>query len=579
MREIKLLALDLDGTVLNPEKEIRPGVVNAIAAARKHGVKVVLCTGRARRSMIRFYEQLGLDEPFACYAGARVESREGVLYERTVPAECASEIVEWAHQHEATVFAYIGDDYVYERDNAHTSGYAAFHDYPGICDPELRTRELHSPKMMIQGDPPLLEAFCSWVQERHADTLQAIPIAAQRVEITKKGVNKGSAMRWIAEEYYGFALEDCMAIGDEMLDAEMIRLAGIGVAMQNSEKDLIKLADFVCPSNEHDGVAEAIYRYILRQDDAANAKPTQIKVEEFAHSTGLRVLEQGTGSFCVKNSDTHRPAIQFMGEYRGFREERMQIIGGQEMRYLETRSPEELDRIFFRFFSYQVPALIVCNDEEPPQALIRAAKRHHTPVFTSAKKTSQVLRSVVDYLDAVLAPEESVHANTLVVNTLGVMIRGESGIGKSELALELVRRGHLLVADDVSVVRRIAENRLVAYAPKELRNLMELRGIGIVDLQKMYGLAAVRDVTGVDILIDLVMWQEDTDYERLGFEQKTTELLGVKVPHFVLPVRPGRNMAALVETIVVNYRVASTGFDIEKEVQRRLEALYESGVR
>ena len=206
--------------------------------------------------------------------------------------------------------------------------------------------------------------------------------------------------------------------------------------------------------------------------------------------------------------------------------------------------------------------------------MMRHAMEKNVPVYRSDRRTSKIVHTVVDFLDAVLAPEETIHANVLHVFNVGILIRGESGIGKSELTLELIKRGHFMVSDDVTVLRKIGESRLIGYAPRAVRNLMELRGIGIIDVKQMYGMTAVLESCGIDLYIELSNWVEGQEYERLGFDTNYIEFMGVKIPRYDIPVRPGRNLAALVEAIAMNHRVKETNFDIEEEVNRRLEALY-----
>ncbi len=180
--------------------------------------------------------------------------------------------------------------------------------------------------------------------------------------------------------------------------------------------------------------------------------------------------------------------------------------------------------------------------------MMRHAMEKNVPVYRSDRRTSKIVHMVVDFLDAVLAPEETIHANVLHVFNVGILIRGESGIGKSELTLELIKRGHFMVSDDVTVLRKIGESRLIGYAPRAVRNLMELRGIGIIDVKQMYGMTAVLESCGIDLYIELSNWVEGQEYERLGFDTNYIEFMGVKIPG-TIPRSPGRNLAALVEAI------------------------------
>jgi len=233
--------------------------------------------------------------------------------------------------------------------------------------------------------------------------------------------------------------------------------------------------------------------------------------------------------------------------------------------------PEEVDGRMDEFFSYKVPCLVICNGDPVPEMLMRKAKENGVPIFCCEESTSKTSHIVVDFLDNVLAPEEAIHANLLDVYNVGVMIRGESGMGKSELSLELIKRGHLLVADDMTVIRKVNSKRLVGYAPETTRNLIEIRGLGIMDVKQLYGMATVLERKSIDIVIDMEMWETGKMYDRLGFDRHYDTIMGVSVPHYVMPVRPGRNLAVVVEATAMDYRVKSAGFNIEEEINRRLE--------
>ncbi|MDL2225796.1 HPr(Ser) kinase/phosphatase [Eubacteriales bacterium OttesenSCG-928-M02] len=304
-----------------------------------------------------------------------------------------------------------------------------------------------------------------------------------------------------------------------------------------------------------------------------------IPVDLFAKRIGLETVYRGRGEFLAESSDVNRPSIQMTGYFGGFAHERIQLFGNQEMSYINQCSEDDLEIRLARFFSYDVPCILVCNGDPVPDIMLKHAVRNDVPVFKSNSRTSKIVHMVVDFLDAALAPEETFHANILHVYNVGIILRGESGIGKSELSLELIKRGHQIVADDVTTVRKIGETRLVGYAPEPVRYLMELRGVGIMDIRQIYGLPAVLETTGIDILVELCMWDEQSDdYERLGFDTVYEKILGVELPFYRVPVRPGRNLAVLVENIAMNFRANSDDFSIEQEVDKRLERLYQEGM-
>ena len=301
------------------------------------------------------------------------------------------------------------------------------------------------------------------------------------------------------------------------------------------------------------------------------AKDKGVNVQTFAKYTHMQVAYAGRDWFNVHTSDLNRPAIQFAGYFQYFSADRVQIVGNQEMACLRTLRPEEVDGRMDEFFSYKVPCIVICNGDPVPEMLMRKAKENGVPIFCCEESTSKTSHIVVDFLDNVLAPEEAIHANLLDVYNVGVMIRGESGMGKSELSLELIKRGHLLVADDMTVIRKVNSKRLVGYAPETTRNLIEIRGLGIMDVKQLYGMATVLERKSIDIVIDMEMWETGKMYDRLGFDRHYDTIMGVSVPHYVMPVRPGRNLAVVVEATAMDYRVKSAGFNIEEEINRRLE--------
>ncbi len=294
-----------------------------------------------------------------------------------------------------------------------------------------------------------------------------------------------------------------------------------------------------------------------------------ITTSEFEQGAELVCAFEGRGSITVSTSDINRPAMQFAGYYEHFSFERIQLFGNQEMGWMATLSPETLRERTETFFSYGIPGLVVCNGDAIPPWLWEAAVKAQVPMFTSQNSTSTVVQYVVSYLDEMLAPELTVHANLVDVHNVGVLLRADSGMGKSELSLELIKRGHVLVADDVTVIRKTALKRLTGFAPEETRGLMEIRGLGIMDVRKVYGSAMVLDRKDLQIIIDMEMWDEQQSYDRLGFEIQYEKLLGVEIPRYVMPVRPGRNLAVVVEATAMDYRMKRSGFNIEKEIFTR----------
>lgn len=299
-----------------------------------------------------------------------------------------------------------------------------------------------------------------------------------------------------------------------------------------------------------------------------------VSVEKFAHDVGLEIAVEGRETFDIYTSDINRVAMQIAGYFEHFAYERIQLMGNQELGYMASLDEKTLEERFEKIFSYDVPVVVVCNGDEVPKVVAERAKAHNVPVLKGKASSSKIVNLTVDFLNAALAREEMIHANMLEVHNVGVMIRGESGVGKSELTLELVKRGHRMVADDVTVIKKVAEDRLIAYAPPQTQHLMEVRGVGIIDIMVMYGMTTVLDSKSVDIVIDMEMWDKTKDYDRLGFDRQYISMMDVKIPHYVMPVHPGRNLAALVEVTAMDYRLKNAGYNAEKELNKKIEGLF-----
>ena len=299
-----------------------------------------------------------------------------------------------------------------------------------------------------------------------------------------------------------------------------------------------------------------------------------ITVIEFAEGAEIECAFEGRGTLTIHTSDVNRPGIQFAGYFDRFSNERIQIFGHQEMGCIAQLTSETLKERTQQFFACEMPCVVVCNGDAVPKWLNEAARNAQVPVFTSDRSTSTVVQYVVSYLDDVLAPEISVHANLVDVHNVGVMLRGDSGMGKSELSLELVKRGHVLVADDVVVLRKTGLKRLTGFAPEATRGLLEIRGLGIMDVRRVYGSASVLDRKDVQIIVDMEMWDDQKSYDRLGFDQHCETILGVDLPRYIMPVRPGRNLAVVIEATAMDYRMKRSGFNIEEEIASRFREVF-----
>lgn len=273
----------------------------------------------------------------------------------------------------------------------------------------------------------------------------------------------------------------------------------------------------------------------------------------------------------VKIPEINRPALQLSGFFEHFASERVQIIGFVEYSYLETLEEEKKKQVYETLVSYEIPCLIFCRSLQPDEFLLEAANRANVPIFMTEKKTSQFTAEIIRWLNVELAPCISIHGVLVDVYGVGVLIMGESGIGKSEAALELVKRGHRLVSDDVVEIRKVSDMTLVGRAPDITRHFIELRGIGIVDVKNLFGVLSVKETMNIDLVITLEDWDKEKEYDRLGLEEQYTEFLGNKVVCHQLPIRPGRNLAVIVETAAINQRQKSMGYNAAQELYRRVQ--------
>ena len=271
-------------------------------------------------------------------------------------------------------------------------------------------------------------------------------------------------------------------------------------------------------------------------------------------------------------SDVNRPALQLSGFFEHFEQSRIQIIGTVEYTYLQRLDTEKKEKIFREFMAYNIPCIIFCRDLKPDDDFLRIAMESNVPVLGTKRSTSQFMAELIFCLSEQLAPCISIHGVLVDVYGEGLLIMGESGIGKSEAALELVRRGHRLVTDDVVEIRKINEHTLVGTSPDITRYFIELRGIGIIDVKALYGVECVKEKQQIDLVIKLEDWKKDNEYDRLGLEEEYTEFLGNKVACHSLPIRPGRNLAVICETAAVNHRQKKMGYNAAQELYRRVQA-------
>lgn len=269
--------------------------------------------------------------------------------------------------------------------------------------------------------------------------------------------------------------------------------------------------------------------------------------------------------------DINRPALQLTGYFDYFESERVQVIGYVEYTYLEKMEIELKKQIYEQLLSYNVPCIIYTTEILPDEEMLRLANEHGTPVFATTKRTSAFQAELTRWLNVQLAPCISIHGVLVDCYGVGVLIRGDSGIGKSEAALELIKRGHRLVTDDVVEIRKVSDDTLIGSAPSITKHLIELRGIGIVDVKTLFGVQSVKETQTIDMVITMEEWDKTKEYDRLGLEDSYTEFLGNKVVCYEIPIRPGRNTAIIVETAAVNHRQKQMGYNAAQELYRRVQ--------
>ena len=299
---------------------------------------------------------------------------------------------------------------------------------------------------------------------------------------------------------------------------------------------------------------------------------TLTKLAEAVRLTNV-TPEINTDDVKISLTEINRPALQLTGYYEHFEAERVQIIGYVEYSYLVNHlTREEKVKAYEEFVSKKIPCVIFTTQVVPDEDMLELAHKYQVPTFTTDRTTSDCMSEIIRWLSIQLAPYISIHGVLVDVYGEGVLIMGESGIGKSEAALELIKRGHRLVSDDVVEISRISDNELIGSAPDITRHFIELRGIGIIDVKTLFGVECVKDTQSIDLVIKLEEWDRDKEYDRLGMEEEYTEILGNKVVCHSLPIRPGRNLAVIVESAAVNHRQKKMGYNAAKELDKRVQS-------
>ena len=271
----------------------------------------------------------------------------------------------------------------------------------------------------------------------------------------------------------------------------------------------------------------------------------------------------------IEASDMNRPGLQLSGFWEHFAYERPQILGLVETSYLRSLEPAIRQERLERFVSYDLPCIIICRHLAGMDDLIDMARARSIPVYRSDSDTTQLIVELIYYLNGALAPSTRMHGVLVEIYGVGVLITGNSGVGKSEAALELLKRGHRLVADDAVDIRRVSAGRLVGQAPEIVRNFMEIRGIGIINVATLFGIGSVMQSKSIDMVVHLEHWQQDKEYDRLGLTDETRKILDVDVPWLLMPIRPGRNLAVVLEVAARNLRLKQQGYSAAKDLEQR----------
>ena len=307
---------------------------------------------------------------------------------------------------------------------------------------------------------------------------------------------------------------------------------------------------------------------MIKQDEMQGG----IHLQDLVDHLNITVVNKGDDyeTAVVGIKDVNRPALQLLGYFDYFDERRLQVIGMAESNMLENMTSEERTKSFSNLLMYPIPALIVSRDLEVFPECLEIAKKHRRTLLLTSDTTVVITTRVIEYLTQALAPTITRHGVLLDIAGEGVLITGDSGVGKSEAAIELVMRGHRLVADDAVEIRRVAD-QLLGKAPKLIRNYIELRGIGVIDVHQLMGMRAVKKESQIDLVVHLEQWREDKFYDRFGLDEETVNILGVAVPTTTIPVRPGRNLATIIEVATMNNRHKKYGFNAAQTLADELE--------
>ncbi len=301
-------------------------------------------------------------------------------------------------------------------------------------------------------------------------------------------------------------------------------------------------------------------------------KTYSVNLSKVEKDLGLEQLfvPENYSEIVVESLDVNRPGLQLSGFYEYFDATRMQIMGNAEIAFLlECPGDERMEKID-RFFSEKPVAVVITRNIQYVGEVVEGAKKHGVPIFRTEERTSAFVSSLIAYLSVELAPRITRHGVLVEIYGEGILILGESGVGKSETAVELVKRGHRLIADDAVLIKKVSGKTLVGQAPENIRHFLELRGIGIVNARRIFGMGSIKMTEKIDMVINLEPWDSNKTYDRMGIEEEFTEIIGIKIPSLTIPVKPGRNLAVILEVAAMNNRQKKMGYNAAQELMDNL---------
>ena len=298
----------------------------------------------------------------------------------------------------------------------------------------------------------------------------------------------------------------------------------------------------------------------------------KIELAKIISEFSLEILNLPSDSkeIFIDSTEINRPGLHMAGYFEFFDERRIQIIGKSEEGFLSNFAPEKAEKRLEEFFSKKPSAVIICRNLQIEDMYIKAAEKYGVPLLRSADSTSDFTSALIAFLNLHLAPRITQHGVLVEVYGEGILLLGESGVGKSETAIELVKRGHRLIADDAVEIRRVSSKSLVGTAPDNIRHFIELRGIGIINASRIFGAGAVKLTEKIDLIINIEPWDVNKAYDRMGLENQTTEILDLKIPSLTIPVKPGRNLAVIIEVAAMNSRQKKLGYNAAEDLLKRL---------